>query len=538
MTRTSIEWHAQIKKTNALACVDAKHNEHVTFNFEPRVEKSPARCQLRFRTGRRSFVCSMASETAAGSRPYWSDYEITVDKDGLPHYTGHLPHLMKEYRRRVLFAFGSLEGDGETPEKEQVDLDRKQRRFAVKLINGLHGEAWRAVEHLVAEPEKLRVKDGYKAIFAALQAIEKEGIVNKTEAFDLFFEQVTRRRGEPIDGYLRKKVQAWQDLQDLDEVSSMSEDLLSYFILKGCSLSRDDRRSILLANKNAYTRTGIEQALRVSYHDLHELERTQQSRPDLRRNWNKTARKSYAAYDDGTDDLVDDHVYEAMVQSEEPYDEDADWPEDEMADLADEDYDEYGDRSDGGASQDDEVCEAYVAYKEARKKLRVTQKARGFYKTTGAADSDRKALIEKEKQTSRCSACHRVGHWAGDAVCPKSGHSGPNVPRVVGSLRASLVEKGSLRAVVDQLIWYPKHRCFSIWVMTLKMMMSVWEWNIVSWRMMLTQKKPNRWSKMPDTQNKMIAASRPMLPVPALPIPNGIESAQVPCRQMLVRCQS
>ena len=106
----------------------------------------------------------------------------------------------------------------------------------------LHGEAWRAVEHLTVDPAKLKKKDGYKEIFAALQSIEKEGIIKKTEAFDRFFEQTTRRRGDPVDQYLRKKIQAWEDLKDLDETSAMSEDLLSYFVLKGCNLSREDRR--------------------------------------------------------------------------------------------------------------------------------------------------------------------------------------------------------------------------------------------------------------------------------------------------------
>ena len=133
-----------------------------------------------------------------------------------------------------------------------------------------HGERWRS---LVLEPKKLKTVDGYKQVLAALQQIEKEGMIWKTEAFDYFFENTLRKSGEPIDQYLRKKVQAWQDLCDLDENSAMSEDLLSYFVVKGCHLSRKDRRSILLANKNAYERKGIEQALRVSFHDLHEREK-------------------------------------------------------------------------------------------------------------------------------------------------------------------------------------------------------------------------------------------------------------------------
>ena len=149
----------------------------------------------------------MADASVAGKQ-FWSDYEIVVDKEGVPHFTGMQPHLMKEYRRRGLFAFGSLEGEGDTPQKEAADLEKRQKRFALKLVNGLHGEAWRAVEHLVLEPERLKKVDGYKEVFAALQSIEKESIIKKTEAFDKFFEHSTRKRGEPIDGYLRSKIQA------------------------------------------------------------------------------------------------------------------------------------------------------------------------------------------------------------------------------------------------------------------------------------------------------------------------------------------
>lgn len=232
------------------------------------------------------------SDVPNGAKPFWSDYEICMDRDGLPHYTGVQSHLMKEYRRRVFFAYGSLEGDGDTPGKEAADLKRKQRRFATKLVNCLHGEAWKAVEHLTLEPEKLKKEDGYKEVLNALQFLEKEGIIKKTEAFDKFFELTTRRKGDPVDQYLRKKIQAWEELCDLDDKSSMSEDLLSYFVLKGCSLSREDRRAILLANQNAYERKGIMQSLRVSFHDLHERERGH-GPGSFRRPGGKAGRKGY-----------------------------------------------------------------------------------------------------------------------------------------------------------------------------------------------------------------------------------------------------
>ena len=322
------------------------------------------------------------ADASSAAKPYWSDHEICMDRDGLPHYTGVHSHLMKEYRRRVLFAYGSLEGDGDTPEKEAADLERKQKRFATKLINGLHGEAWRAVEHLTVDPAKLKKKDGYKEIFAALQSIEKEGIIKKTEAFDRFFEQTTRRRGDPVDQYLRKKIQAWEDLKDLDETSAMSEDLLSYFVLKGCNLSREDRRSILLANQSAYARQGIMQSLRVSFHDLHEREKTHPGR-DLRRPMGKGGRKGYAVHEEDEawdEDATANEAYydEAEDGYEESWDEQA---EDAMHAAGDED--QAG--SDEGASNDDQVYEAYMAmnksrsgYQEARKKLREVQKSRGF----------------------------------------------------------------------------------------------------------------------------------------------------------------
>ena len=54
----------------------------------------------------------------------------------------------------------------------------------------------------------------------------------------------------------------------------MSEDLLAYFLLKNIGLSKDERRQILLANQSNYTLEGVEKALRVSFYDIHEKEKS------------------------------------------------------------------------------------------------------------------------------------------------------------------------------------------------------------------------------------------------------------------------
>lgn len=88
---------------------------------------------------------------ASTSGAFWKDDEIVVDRDGVPHFTGVKPELMREYRKRVLFAYSSLEGDGDTEEKEARDLAKKQKGFAKKLLNGLHGEAWRCCQDLLTQ---------------------------------------------------------------------------------------------------------------------------------------------------------------------------------------------------------------------------------------------------------------------------------------------------------------------------------------------------------------------------------------------------
>ena len=202
----------------------------------------------------------------------YRDDEILVDRDGIPHFTGVMPGLMKEYRRRVLFAYTNLEGEGDDPEKERKDLEKKQRRFAKKLMDALHGEAWRACQDLLTDP-KLKEIDGYKAIFEALASIEKAGVIRKTEAFDVFFDRTYRRRGESVDQYLRKRRESWADLVDLATGISMSDDLLAYFLLKNVNLSKEEKRNILLANQSDYTVTGIEKSLRITFFDVHEKEK-------------------------------------------------------------------------------------------------------------------------------------------------------------------------------------------------------------------------------------------------------------------------
>eukprot|EP00438_Fugacium_kawagutii_P008061 Skav219569 [mRNA] locus=scaffold3203:12014:25029:+ [translate_table: standard] len=363
--------------------------------------------------------------------------DSTLEVSGIPHFTGSQPGLMKEYRRRVLFAYNTLEGEGDTEAKEKKDLERKQRRFGKRLLDALHGEAWRACQELLTDMDKLKAVDGYKHVFVALQQIEKVTIVKKTEQFDKFFERGFRKRGQPLDQYLRLRKQDWADLKDLDENTSMSDDLVAYFVLKQCNLSKEDRRQILLNNASSYDLEGIEKAMRVSFYDIHEREKIAKPWDTRSSRSSGKGRRGLANYVDDDEEVPDD---EEAPDDAEAYD-GAYWGDEIDDDEAqDGEFDEdFEGQSDAGASNDDEVFNAYKlmeqqrrTYKDSRRRLKDIQKARGFFK--GDASDDRKKMNDKEKERSRCSACDRIGHWAGDPQCPKSSRSGPKkfAPRSKG----------------------------------------------------------------------------------------------------------
>eukprot|EP00913_Durusdinium_trenchii_P003431 g3178.t1 len=367
----------------------------------------------------------MANRDDSGYKGLYRDDEVVVDKDGVPHYSGADPGLMKEYRRRVLFAYANLEGDGKDAQEEARDLAKKQQRFAKKLLDALHGEAWRCCQVLIEDIDKLREKDGYKHVFKCLQSIEKVTVIKKTEAFDTFFEKCHRRKGQSIDAFLRMQSQAWSDLQDItDGSTTMSEDLRTYFLLKHVGLSKDDRRQILLSNQSNYTMEGVEQALRVSYYDVHEREKSHSHRDwgNHQRGHQSYKKKHYAHAVTEEPNIPEE--YENYETASEATVEDT---------FAVEDYEEEDPRevnSDAAASGDDEVFEAYAAmdrqrksYKESRKHLRTLQKSRGFFHGDVKGEisiEDRKAAVQKEKQRTRCAACGKIGHWAGDQACAKT----------------------------------------------------------------------------------------------------------------------
>ena len=291
-----------------------------------------------------------------------------------------------------------------------------------------------AAKTSITDMDKLSEEQGFKHVFAALQAIEKVTVVKKTEQFDRFFEKGFRKRGQPLDAYIRTRRQDWADLQDLDAGTTMSPDLLAYFILKQSGLSKDDRRQILLSTGSAYDLDSIERSMKVSYYDIHEKEKSRF--PEHPRKGYGKSKKHYANLvedenafeDDGSSKYEADSVYDqasAYDQASE-YDQSHEYEAEHGYEAVVSD----SPASDMGASGDDEVFQAFTtmdkqrrSYKESRRRLREVQKQRGFFKGELTFEQ-RKAAVAREKERTRCSACGRIGHWAGDSECKAAKSAG------------------------------------------------------------------------------------------------------------------
>ena len=65
------------------------------------------------------------------------DDEILVGRGGIPNFLRAMTSLVKEYRRRVLFAYSNLEGSGGDEAKEKKSLEKKKARFGRRFLDAL-----------------------------------------------------------------------------------------------------------------------------------------------------------------------------------------------------------------------------------------------------------------------------------------------------------------------------------------------------------------------------------------------------------------
>ena len=360
--------------------------------------------------------------TPAAGGSAGSNEDFWVDKEGIPHWNGRQSERhLKQYKTRVLVEYESLIGESDHVKEKRASL-------GLRLTRGLTDKAWDIVEPLLDDMAALKVDGGHRLVTAALDRLTKEVVLQKQEKFEDFFKKSWRRYGQDVAEYIREKEQKYNELTRMDKETKLSDDLYAYFLLEGARLSPGQRKLVTMVADNAFETQSFVKALRTNFHDQH-LQEQESRRREVRpqacfakgggksrgkgKFKGKGKRKEQAHFteeehDDEDEDGAGDEAY-WNDGGEDPYDDDAY----EIEDVP----------SDAGASQDEDISEAYTAYEQARAQLRDQQKKRGFFKATGTLTfEERKAEIKKEKQQHTklsCGDCGQRGHWAGDPECPK-----------------------------------------------------------------------------------------------------------------------
>ena len=335
-----------------------------------------------------------------------SSDQLYVDKDGIPHWDGEDLALLRQYRLRVGIEYETWSGDSDLAADKRASL-------GLRLTRGLTGRAWTVVEPLLVNMSDLKVDTGHRLILKALESLDKEEVVRKQMKFDEFFKKSFRKRGTDMATYLRDFRRKYSELRELDDNTQLSDDLYAYFLLEGARLSDDQQRLVCMVADNEYETRSFEKTLKTNFHDVHTSER-QGDGPRKFGFGGAPKGKDSKGKGKGKDRNKGYYQEEAEDQEDEAYYTDGDDNEEAEAEQV----------SDVGASEDEEIYEAYTAYDKARQKVKTLQTQRGFFKAEGTMTfeekQERKDAIQKEKKRTACGACGRIGHWAGDAECPKS----------------------------------------------------------------------------------------------------------------------
>ena len=350
----------------------------------------------------------------------YKNAEIVTDREGVPQWDGEDMSLLKQYKSRVMVERASDVGTSDI-------VKEKHQTLGLRLTRGLTVKAWRAVEPLLADLSKLTADGGPDLVIKALEGLDKEEVIRKQFKFDDFFKRSSRRHGEEMAEYIRDKRKKFLELTDMDSATALSSDLYAYFPLEGARLRDEDKRMVCMVAQNEFNTANFEKTLKTNFHDIHVRDRRTPYDPG------KGGDKTNGRFGrDGDRKRPHDRAH-AAADEEATSDEPSEEPED--AEVASEEDDLP---SDAGASQDDEVNNAYASYDTARSKLRDTQKRQGL---RPRARSPSRSGIRPPRRRRRRRSAARVARWAiglGTMSVPSAARRSEPIPRGSRAERAVL----------------------------------------------------------------------------------------------------
>ena len=275
-----------------------------------------------------------------------------------------------------------------------------------------------------------------------------ERFEQKQEEFMTF----RRPHGMAMSAYVAKLRRLKSEYLKEDVETRISDRAYAQRLLTRAGLSKKERTEVFFAAGGRYRSDAIERVLKFRCATLHtdevEKYRYGKTHADLRHRSRRVYKQSGAKSSTWKKKRHEAHLTEAEPEDEEEPDEDFEEEEDDddldREDLEQEAYpadvrddqewwdDEGRDWQEGEWEDEDEwnmtdLRDAYTAGWRARQQSSEARKGRG-YKGQGKGKKTGKGKerppdnrsVEDRKKSSKCAACHRYGHWKGDAICPKT----------------------------------------------------------------------------------------------------------------------
>lgn len=306
--------------------------------------------------------------------------------------------------------------------------DKKWTELATRLILGCSGTAFSKLQ-LHSDEITMNEKKSIQRIIEILGGQWGQvALERKYEAAEKALYRCSQRTDENNDSYLARADVLWQDLKQRE---IKLEELQSYVVLRGSTLSSEDKKRVLLeseaSTEGKLTMTRVSSAIRMLgagfFQEMISGKKT-------------TKLKTYDAnaLNIEHEDLEEPFQPTLHIEGTEEYEDDG---FDTLLQEGDEDaalVAEFEAATTELVQNDDELAQAYNAYADARRRLNEKSKARGFFPVSqakgrgkGAAKgnkgkhgrghpSSRRSLQQRILE-SRCRLCGRLGHWK--AECPQ-----------------------------------------------------------------------------------------------------------------------
>ena len=302
-------------------------------------------------------------------------------KEFVPEHDGEI--AMREYERRVRIW--------------QSTSSISEEYQAGKLLERLHGEAWKAAETL--EVSDIRCRGGVEVLLKHLwEELEPLEYLRVFQTLSYFYDSFHRVRGQEMTQYdTAFRVQC----QRLAEAQAPLEGRAkAFWFLRKAGISEELRRQVVSSAGGVYDYARLRSSLVAIVPQVHRHDgddRKPQGH-DSRRGRSPTPHKVHAVLDDGGGDET------AEVGTNEPSSE---------------------------LSAEDLEMEAEVLLTTAARKRSEFHKNRGFNRSESPQSRERR--ISEMKSRMPCSACKAAGklvygHWHSDPECPEFGKKSSSKP--------------------------------------------------------------------------------------------------------------